>query len=818
MMDIAPCKKIKNIDSSRIQSGQNTNFFNIIDDALDVGVAILDENMTYRYMGAGMMRQLGLPKGTLKVGDSLSDCHRVMIERGIVPPKLFEDNDIAADETSAAEFGENGNDNIHSFSDGRKIQLVRKKMPNGFFVSMSYDVTSLIAKDEILEGALQLGNAGYWTYDFATKTYYLNKTLKKYFGQKCLKKINEQGMLITVHKDDRTKYKTALKQIAENNDVFDVTCRTYTSGEQETYSRSTGRVYRDVNGKALSIRCFVKDVTQEHQQNLAYQQAKDEAIAASHAKSEFLANMSHEIRTPMNGVLGMAELLANTNVDEKQSEFIKVINDSASALLTIINDILDFSKIEAGALDLDPTVFDLRDTINDVTSLLLNKSKEKGLELIVNYPSTLPQQFIGDAGRIRQVITNLVSNAIKFTDNGHVLIDVEVSSKTRSSDKNMVTVKVADTGIGIEKHKIEAIFQKFTQADGSTTRTYGGTGLGLSICKKIVELMNGRMNTISTFGVGSTFSFTIPLSQHETQTKPAFDLDVAAGKRVLIIDDIDVNRRVMAQQAKNWGMHASDCANGVDALFALRAAKETGKPFDIILMDYLMPGMNGIELASMLSANTGLEPPPIIMLSSCDQPSSSEELANIGILSFLMKPAREAMLCKSILNILSAPDTSLPSLPKLEGGSLDQSVAAPPPSAATQKISILVAEDFKLNQDVVRLMLADTDFLPVFANNGAEAVKLFKEAPDEYPIVVMDVSMPVMDGYEATNLINMFNEKNGRPHTPIIALTGHALKNDRENCLDAGMDDYLVKPVQQSKLIATLNKYYEMTKALKSVA
>lgn len=330
--------------------------------------------------------------------------------------------------------------------------------------------------------------------------------------------------------------------------------------------------------------------------------------------------------------------------------------------------------------------------------------------------------------------------------------------------------------------------------------------------------MNGRMNTISTFGEGSTFSFTIPLSQHVTQTKPDYDLAVAAGKRVLIIDDIEVNRKVLAEQVENWGMRPTDCSNGVDALLALRTAKETDTPFDLILMDYLMPGMNGIELASMLSANTGLQHPPIIMLSSCDQPSPSEELAKIGIPSFLMKPAREALLYKSVLNILSAPSTSLPSLPKLENNTSGENVTAPPPVAATQKINVLVAEDFKLNQDVVRLMLADTEFLPVFANNGAEAVELFQENPDNFPLILMDVSMPVMDGYEATNMINMFNEKHGRPHTPIIALTGHALKNDRENCLDAGMDDYLVKPVQQSKLIATLNMFYEKVKTSQAAA
>ncbi len=798
------------IPLNRIEKGQEAAFFKMIDDALDVGVAILDENMIYRYMGKGMMDQLGLPEGTLKVGDSLKDCHDAMVKYGILAKENIQDSRISTQTNLSGEVIKD-KDYIHKFSNGRRIQLVRKKLSNGYLVSMAFDVTALVEKDEILEESLRLGLAGYWTYNFTTKAYTLSKTLHTYFGPVYVKEINKNGIISIVHKDDRTKFKRAFNNFSQTDDIFDVTCRTTSVLGNERYSRTTGKIHRNLEGKPVSIRAFVKDVSKEHFQSMALEKAKDEAIAASHAKSQFLANMSHEIRTPMNGVLGMAELLANTDVDETQLEFVKVINDSASALLTIINDILDFSKIEAGALELDHVAFDLRDTIAAVADLLKVKAKEKQLEIIINYAPTLPSRFIADAGRLRQVITNLVSNAVKFTDSGYVLIEVDIAKSGRVSDKSMVTINVTDTGIGVEPSKTNDIFQKFTQADGSTTRNYGGTGLGLSISKKIIELMNGRISVKSVFGEGSTFGFVVPLEPDKTHETPTVNTAKLIGKRVLIVDDIEINRTILTQQVASWGMIAASCENGVDALLELRTAKTNDMPYDIVLMDFLMPGMNGQEVAAMISANAALGAPPIIMLSSCDQPKNSAQLAQIGIVNYLVKPVRAKRLAKTIETTLSAPPTTLPKLPEMQMEKGMDGKIAPPPSAPEEKIEVLVAEDFKLNQDVVRLMLADSVYAPIFADNGYEAVKMFKSEPDRFSLILMDVSMPVMDGYEATNLINTFNETHDRPHTPIIALTGHALKYDRENCFQAGMDDYLSKPVQQTKLLAALKKNLEMT-------
>lgn len=791
----------------------------MIDDALDLGIAILDKDLRYQYLGKGMFKQLGLPMNSLKVGDSLEDCHTLMIEHGLLTPEILASAHLSADDQRREGYT-NPNRDVMRLANGMRSELKRKTLPSGHIVSMSYDVTRLVEKDEILEQSLRLGKAGYWTYDFKTKKYTLSETLKYYFSEEDLENIEKHGILSIVHPDDRGVFRDALKNISKTNDMFKHTCRTNTFNGNERWNRTTGQVIRDADGKPVTMRAFVKDVTYELKRAEELERAKDEAVAASHAKSEFLANISHEIRTPMNGVLGMAELLANSDINEQQQEFVKIINNSATALLDIINDILDFSKIEAGALDLDPISFNLSETINDVMSLLLPKAQSKGLELVIDYAPSLPRAFIGDAGRLRQVITNLIGNAIKFTENGHIVLRVGVTQ--RKGQNSLVSVSVKDTGIGIEKDKMDAVLKKFTQADGSTTRTYGGTGLGLSISKKIVELMGGRMQVHSTFGEGSTFAFGVPLEEDISRDAVVYETDVVAGKRVLIVDDIAVNRQILSQQVAGWNMVPTTVRDGVEALVALRDAAATKTPFDLILLDYFMPAMNGREVAAIIAATDTLNNPPVIILSSSDQSISTQEMNNIGVRQYLLKPVKERALFQNIVKVLSTDAERFPSLPavnvheKLE--TLDtrapepqlKKADIPTPSAPIKKIEVLVAEDFALNRDVVRLMLADSCFEPVFAENGEVCVKMFTQNPDRFPLVVMDVSMPVMDGYEATHLIRQFIEDKTRSATPIIALTGHALKHDREKCLDAGMDDYLTKPVQQSQLIEKLEHHYTL--------
>jgi PAS domain S-box-containing protein len=645
--------------------------------------------------------------------------------------------------------------------------------------------------------ALALGDAGYWSLDVATKTYTLSKSLYSFFGPDVGHKIQKSGVISVVIPDDRAEFKAALASAPKNNDQFKGTARSFTYKGDERWVATSGQIIRDTQGNPIRIQAFVKDVTSARQQAEELERAKDEAIAASHAKSEFLANMSHEIRTPMNGILGMAELLGNSDINDRQRDFVSVIDSSASALLNIINDILDFSKIEAGAFEIDPVPFDLKSSINDVTSLLRNTAQDKNLEMIINYPTDMPKDFIGDAGRIRQVITNLIGNAVKFTETGHITIDVDIQ---RSREMVICTLDVKDTGIGISPEKMNRIFEKFTQADGSTTRVYGGTGLGLSISKHIVEMMGGHMRVESTLGKGSSFGFRVPLPINKNAKTEAFDSALISQKRALIVDDIAVNRDLFTEQLKSWGLHTDTAIDGVEALTKIRNAQDAGEGYDLILLDFLMPGMNGQEFAQLVTRTSSLKVPQIIMLSSCDQPVSTAALSRIVIDSYLIKPVRERRLFDSIVRVLSNPSIS----------KISDSVEKPVQEKVildSRKQEILVAEDFILNQDVVKLMLADTTFVPVFVNSGDEAVNLYLENPSRFRLILMDVSMPVMDGFEATKLIRKHEQGAGIDAVPIIALTGHALKDDREACLNAGMDDYLSKPVKQLQLIEKLETH-----------
>jgi len=616
-----------------------------------------------------------------------------------------------------------------------------------------------------------------------------------------------------VEKEDQDRMKVALRNMKKTEGRFEVEARSISRNGKIRWNKTNAELICDPNGKPHQIWAFVKDITREKHQEVALQAAKDEAVAASKAKSEFLANMSHEIRTPMNGILGMAELLANTEVTNRQRDFINVISNSASSLMTIINDILDFSKIEAGALKLDPMPFDLKAAVSDVVSLLSKSAQEKGIELIIDYPPNLPSRFIGDSGRVRQILTNLVGNAIKFTKEGHVAIFVKIESA--QNNHACVTLDITDTGIGIPSDKLEHIFDKFTQADGSTTRVYGGTGLGLSITKRISEMMGGQIRLKSELGKGSTFTSEIQLILDEQNALPKLDNSPLRGRTALIVDDIDVNRQLFTE--------------------------------------YLMPGINGIELAKILSQHQTLNCPPLIMLSSGDQTETTGSLREIGIENYTLKPVREKKLRALILDVLAnkaetkMTDTTVkPILASAElraihqntsthgqlentSQNLSEDIASIKPVGMPQtppqitpmtngKTPILVAEDFPLNQDVIRLMLSDSPYEPNFVNNGEEALETYKEHPSKYPIIVMDVSMPVMDGHEASRQIIQYETENGLAHTPIIALTGHAMKHDREACFDAGMDDFLTKPVKQKALFEKLSYHLEGVRELAKTA
>ncbi len=803
---------------------------------LDLSLAILDEGFNYQFIAENVYRNFKISREDVKVGSHVSEMHEALISSGMMTRETIDENTRPEDviDRTATE-NVNVNEKIVEFSNGQINRFYRKNTDSGYTLSVAEDITAVVSKSEILEKALLIGEAAYWTYDFKTKSYQVSRSMKEFYSEDIKSILDKSGILATICPNDRATYKKALKDLPKTNDRFDVKVRSRLQDGTLRWCRSRAELLRDIDGNPQKLLVFMKDIEEEERKKNALKQAKDEAIAGSKAKSEFLANMSHEIRTPMNGILGMAELLKSTKIDSKQLEFINVINNSANALLTIINDILDFSKIEAGAMELDPTPFDLRTGINDVTSLLRKNAQEKGLELIVDYPVDLDQKFIGDNGRVRQVLTNLVGNAIKFTSKGYVMTKVDVTRL--EGQASIVKIDVTDTGIGIPSDKLNHIFDKFTQADGSTTRVYGGTGLGLAITQSIIHMMGGKVSVSSVEGQGSTFSVQLPLPRDLNAVETPLNTVALKGKTALIIDDIQVNREIIQKQLESWGINALLAENGSEGLGALIESQNSDTPIDFIILDYLMPGMNGLEWAEMVTQNNTLNAPPIIMLSSVDQTTGTEALNAIGIADYRTKPMNGEKLFNVISDVVAnsstittdsastqptslvkpvetvvAPQNDVASiLPTPVQQSTPQASTPAPMSApngtGNSKIDILVAEDTPLNRDVVRLMLDDSQFEPHFAVNGQEAVDDYKANHQKYAAIVMDISMPVMDGYEASRQIKAFIQENGLPPTPIIALTGHALKNDKQACLDAGMDDYLTKPVQQVELEERLEFY-----------
>ncbi|MDO9047068.1 MAG: response regulator [Methylobacter sp.] len=537
----------------------------------------------------------------------------------------------------------------------------------------------------------------------------------------------------------------------------------------------------------------------QNQANASLEAARDAALQVAHTKTEFLANMSHEIRTPMNGVLGMLDLLQDTQLSREQWDLIDIAANSAESLLTIINDILDFSKLEAGKIELERIEFNLPDLVEEVCTLLSSRAHAKGLELNCFLPTNLPLRWQGDPTRIRQVLTNLIGNAVKFTEQGEVSVKVSASSVgetlvSTSAAKAAPTLRfeVVDTGSGITAEAQARLFQAFSQADSSTSRRYGGTGLGLSISKDLVVLMNGSIGVESALGQGANFWFTLPLVPIDSDT-PAPQANFC-GKRTLIADDNATNRMILTHYLSNWGFTANEANNGPAALVELEVAALRNEPYDLLLSDMQMPDMDGFALAHAIIENPAIADTPRILLSSGSIGSQVERL-KLGFTQSLLKPVRQSQLFDAINEALQLPGQKTAPVARVKEVLLDYSGKR-----------VLVVEDNKVNQKVILSQLAKFQLKPDLANNGQVALdQLERQA---YDLVLMDCQMPVMDGYEATRTLREREiAADSGSRTPITALTAHASAGEREKCLSAGMDDYLSKPASRADLAVVLARW-----------
>ena len=539
------------------------------------------------------------------------------------------------------------------------------------------------------------------------------------------------------------------------------------------------------------------DLVTRRQAQAEMLKARDAALESTRLKSEFLATMSHEIRTPMNGVIGMSNLLLDTPLDKEQREFAETIRNSADTLLTIINDILDFSKIEAGKLHFETADFDLNAAGEGAGDLVAGRAHEKGMELGILIEADVPLFLRGDAGRLRQVLTNLLGNAVKFTERGEVLLRVE--KKQEDSGSVVLHFSVSDTGIGLSKEAISRLFQPFSQADSSTTRKYGGTGLGLAIARQLIEKMNGTIGVESEPGKGATFWFTARFEKQASQSPhSALKAESLAGLRVLIVDDNETNRKILHHQLSAWRMLNESVPDGPGALRLLRARADDGQPFHVAVLDMQMPDMDGLELAKRIKSDPAISATRLILLSSIGHrlPQAIMEVAGIG--ASLVKPVKQSHLFDCLSTLAAETSSQLP--PAHNKTELTPSTA---PQFSRRKLRVLLAEDNVVNQKVAVKQLQRLGYTVDVAANGHEVFDALGRA--DYDLILMDCQMPEMDGYEAAAKIRQLetrqmNSVGQKRRMPIIAMTANAMEGDREKCLAAGMDDYISKPVRAEEL------------------
>ncbi len=671
----------------------------------------------------------------------------------------------------------------------------------------SQDVTNLThaleeskASEQRLNLAARLADVHVWEMDYRRKKLFKFGAEDDFYETPNTFELLAEDIYRNIHPDDREAAMDAWKEHEEHPEIpYNVEYRINRSDGKEIWGCSTTEVLYDEKGRPSRVVGALQNITSRKLAETAMAGALEQAETANRAKSEFLANMSHEIRTPMNGVMGMNALLLRTPLTNEQRKYAEAVRVSADCLLGIINDILDISKLEAGKVELEAIDFTLGSVVEDVVELLSPRAAEKGLEIASFLDDGARRGFQGDPTRLRQVVLNLLSNAIKFTDKGYVA--VEVRSTPAKAGRTGLRLEVHDTGVGVPAEAKPRMFQKFQQADGSITRKFGGTGLGLSICRQLVELMGGTIGVEDREGGGSVFWIDVELPDAE---KVALERSKVrgglAGQKILVVDDIEINRSIFARQLDAEGAVTAEAADGARALAMIVTADALGEPFDIVLMDHMMPGMGGDTVAEKVRGNGSLKQPRLILASSIGAPAPSDHAHRVGFDAYLTKPVRHQALVDCLSELVSASPAMVEPAP----ATAEPEAATPPPSSPSGGGGrVLLAEDNEINALLASTILEEAGFSVEAVVNGAEAVEAAKRGG--FDLILMDVQMPVMDGLQATRLIRAL----GGPaaSVPIVALTANAMRADQDTCLEAGMDDFVSKPLDPDDFLTAVHRF-----------